>query len=167
MDVFTNVPPTTTEKWMARLRRFFRWLSKPQVVLSLTMLLIMFVMVVIPLYRLVETTVTWQAHDLTRVPDAVEGKFTSFHWVRMLTGIFGRIYTYTPLQHSMTIAIGHPAGAFDRRIAGLAGGAHRYAGQETGQSTGGAALHHALLDPGPGLAGAVQEQDHRRSTGNV
>ena len=33
MDVFTNVPPTTAEKWMARLRRFFRWLTKPQVVL--------------------------------------------------------------------------------------------------------------------------------------
>ena len=110
MDVFTNVPPTTTEKWMARLRRFIRWLSKPQVLLSLTMLVVMFVMVVIPLYRLVETTVTYQAHDLTRVPDAVEGKLTSYHWVRMLTGIFGRIYTYTPLQHSMTIAIGHPVG---------------------------------------------------------
>jgi iron(III) transport system permease protein len=34
------------------------------------------------------------------------GGLTAFHWVRMLTGIFGRIYTYTPLQHSMTIAIG-------------------------------------------------------------
>jgi iron(III) transport system permease protein len=70
------------------------------------MLAVMFVMVVIPLYRLVETTVTWQAHDLTRVPDAVEGELTTFHWVRMLTGIIGKIYTYLPLQHSMTIAIG-------------------------------------------------------------
>ncbi len=34
------------------------------------------------------------------------GEFTIFHWVRMLTGILGKIYTYTPLQHSMTIAIG-------------------------------------------------------------
>ena len=49
---------------------------------------------------------TWQAHDLTRVPDAVEGEFTTFHWVRMLTGIIGKIYTYTPLQHSMTMAVG-------------------------------------------------------------
>ena len=106
MDVFTNVPPTNTEKWMARLRRFIRWLSKPQVLLSLTMLVVMFVFVVIPLYRLVETTVTYQAHDLTRVSDAVEGKLTSYHWVRMLTGIIGRIYTYTPLQHSLTIAVG-------------------------------------------------------------
>jgi iron(III) transport system permease protein len=70
------------------------------------MLVLMFVFVIIPLYSLVETTVTWSQHDLTRVPDAVVGELTIFHWVRMLTGVIGRIYTYTPLQHSMTIAIG-------------------------------------------------------------
>jgi iron(III) transport system permease protein len=36
----------------------------------------------------------------------VVGELTKFHYVRMLTGVFGRIYLYTPLQHSMTIAIG-------------------------------------------------------------
>jgi iron(III) transport system permease protein len=106
MDVFSNVEQSTAEKWMARLRRFLHWLTKPQIVLSLLMVAVMFVMVVIPLYRLVETTVTYQAHDLTRVPDAIEGKLTSYHWVRMLTGIIGRIYTYTPLRNSMTIAVG-------------------------------------------------------------
>ena len=91
---------------IASSRRFFRWVSSPHVVLSLIMLVLMFFMVIIPLYRLVLTTVTWQPHDLTRVPDAVVGNLTTFHWVRMLTGVLGKIYTYTPLQHSMTIAIG-------------------------------------------------------------
>jgi iron(III) transport system permease protein len=91
---------------LAGSRRFLHWLTKPHVVLALIMLVLMFVMVIIPLYKLVETTVTWQSSDLSRVPDAVVGDLTIFHWVRMLTGIFGRIYTYTPLQHSMTIAIG-------------------------------------------------------------
>lgn len=91
---------------LAHLRRFIHWLTRPQVVLSLIMLAVMFYMVVIPLYKLVETTLTWQLSDLGRVPDATEGEFTLFHWIRMLTGVFGRIYTYTPLQHSMTIAIG-------------------------------------------------------------
>src|SRR5574338_53378 len=95
-----------SERLVATGRRFIRWLTKPHVVLALIMLLIMFYMVVIPLYKLVETTVTWQSSDLSRVPDAVEGEFTLFHWIRMLTGIFGRIYTYTPLQHSMVVAIG-------------------------------------------------------------
>jgi iron(III) transport system permease protein len=91
---------------LAALRRFYRWLTRPQVVLALIMLVLMFYMVIIPLYKLVETTVTWQPTDLSRNPDAVVGNLTIFHWVRMLTGIFGRIYTYTPLQHSLTIAIG-------------------------------------------------------------
>lgn len=97
---------TTAGKAQAIWRRFFHWLTKPQVVLSLGMLVIMFVMVIIPLYRLVETTFTYQAHDLTRIADAVEGKFTFYHWIRMLSGIIGKIYTYTPLQHSLTIAVG-------------------------------------------------------------
>jgi iron(III) transport system permease protein len=95
-----------SDRLVATGRRFIRWLTKPHVVLALIMLVIMFYMVIIPLYKLVETTVTWQSSDLSRVPDAVEGEFTLFHWIRMLTGIFGTIYTYTPLQHSMTVAIG-------------------------------------------------------------
>jgi iron(III) transport system permease protein len=95
-----------SQRLTATLRRFFHWLTKPHVVLALIMLVVMFYMVIIPLYKLVETTVTWQSSDLSRNPDAEVGGLTAFHWVRMLTGIFGRIYTYTPLQHSMTIAIG-------------------------------------------------------------
>ena len=95
-----------SNKYYAALQRFIHWLTKPQVVLSLIMVFVMIFLVVLPLYRLVETTVTYQAHDLTRVPDAVEGKLTAFHWIRMLTGIISKIYTYIPLQHSLTVAIG-------------------------------------------------------------
>jgi iron(III) transport system permease protein len=97
---------TFVERFQAASRRFFRWLTRPQVVLSLIMLVVMFYMVIIPLYKLAETTITWQHIDVSRIPGAVEGKLTLYHWIRMLTGIFGRIYTYTPLVHSMTIAIG-------------------------------------------------------------
>jgi iron(III) transport system permease protein len=105
-----TVPVISQEPLSLRLlagsRRFFRWLKSPKVFLALIMLVMMFYMVVIPLYRMLLTSVTWQPHDLTRVPDAVVGEFTVFHYVRMLTGVLGRIYTYTPLQHSLTIAIG-------------------------------------------------------------
>jgi iron(III) transport system permease protein len=87
-------------------RRFIRWLTSARVVLSLIMLVIMFVMVVVPLYQLVVTTVVWGPTDIPQHPEAVEGEFTIFHWVRMLTGRLGQIYTYAPLQHSMTVAIG-------------------------------------------------------------
>jgi iron(III) transport system permease protein len=106
MAVIATAPQLFSLRLLASSRRFIRWLTSAKVVLALIMLVLMFVMVIIPLYSLVETTVTWSQHDLTRVPDAVVGQLTIFHWVRMLTGILGRIYTYTPLQHSMTIAIG-------------------------------------------------------------
>src|SRR5512137_2357872 len=87
-------------------RRFVRWLTSAKVVLALIMLVVMFVMVVVPLYQLVVTTLTWGPTDIPRHPEAVEGEFTIFHYVRMLTGRLGQIYTYAPLQHSMTVAIG-------------------------------------------------------------
>lgn len=98
--------PPFSLRFLASSRRFTRWLTRPQVVLSLIMLVVMFYMVLIPLYKLGETTVTWQLSDLNRVPEATVGDLTLFHWGRMLTGVFGRIYTYTPLQHSMVIAVG-------------------------------------------------------------
>ena len=106
MAVSATVPLTFSQKFLALSRRFFRWLTKPHIVLSLIMLAVMFVMVIIPLYKLVETTVTWQLSDQSRPVDESVGGFTFYHWIRMLTGIFGKIYTYTPLMHSMTIAIG-------------------------------------------------------------
>jgi iron(III) transport system permease protein len=99
-------PQPLSLRLLASSRRFIRWLTSARVVLALIMLVLMFLMVIIPLYQLVETTMTWSEHDLTRVPDAVVGQPTFFHYVRMLTGVIGRIYTYIPLQHSMTVAIG-------------------------------------------------------------
>jgi iron(III) transport system permease protein len=105
-----QIPATTTPPFLLNIppsmRRFLHWLTSVRVVLSLIMLVLMFVMVIIPLYSLVKTTVTWSQHDLTRVPEAVVGGLTTYHWTRMLSGIIAQIYTYTPLQHSMTIAIG-------------------------------------------------------------
>jgi iron(III) transport system permease protein len=105
-----QIPATTTPPFFikapASIRRFFHWLTSIRVVLSLIMLVLMFIMVVIPLYSLIETTVTYSQHDLTRVPEATVGGFTIYHWTRMLSGVIGQIYTYMPLQHSMVIAIG-------------------------------------------------------------
>ncbi|MCJ7624425.1 MAG: iron ABC transporter permease [Anaerolineaceae bacterium] len=103
-DVIHPIP--FSQRLLASSRRFFRWLLSVRVVLSLIMLVMMFYMIIIPLYRMVQTTVTWQPSDLNRVPDAVVGDLTIFHYVRMLTGKLGEIYMYTPLRHSFTIAIG-------------------------------------------------------------
>jgi iron(III) transport system permease protein len=97
---------TFTEKAQVFLRRFIRWLTKPHIVLSLVMLIVLFFMVVVPLYRLVETTVTYQSNDYLRVPGAVPGEFTLFHYSRMFNSNVSNIYLFAPLVHSFTIAIG-------------------------------------------------------------
>jgi len=106
MAVSATSPQPASQHLWASSRRFIRWLTTPAVVLSLVMLILMFVMVVIPLYRLAATTVVWGPTDLPQHPQAVLGKLTIYHYVRMLTGRIAQIYTYAPLQHSMTVAIG-------------------------------------------------------------
>ncbi|MGE5072834.1 MAG: ABC transporter permease, partial [Anaerolineae bacterium] len=95
-----------TVRLAADVRRFLRWLTTPHVMLSLVMLVLMFVMVVIPLYQLVRTTMVWGPTDLPRHPEAVEGQLTTYHYVRMLSGRLAQIYTYAPLQHSMVVGVG-------------------------------------------------------------
>ncbi|UCC89280.1 MAG: iron ABC transporter permease [Anaerolineales bacterium] len=91
---------------LAASRRFIRWLTRPEVILALIMLFLMFYMVIIPLYRMIMTTVTWQPRDVVTVPEAEVGGLTLYHYTRMLTGALGKIYMYTPLRHSLTIATG-------------------------------------------------------------
>lgn len=96
----------------AGLRRFFRWLTSPKVFLSLIMLVIMYYMVIVPLYRMVQTTVTYQEKDLFRVPTAQVGQLTLFHYIRMFNSEMSKPYLRDPLVHSMIISIGATALAF-------------------------------------------------------
>jgi iron(III) transport system permease protein len=95
-----------SDRFLAGARRFFRWLGSPQVVLSLIMLAVMFYMVIIPLYRMLATTITFSENDIRYAPDAVTGQLTAFHWLRMLTSQISKIMTYQPLLHSLTISLG-------------------------------------------------------------
>jgi iron(III) transport system permease protein len=91
---------------LATSRRFVRWLTSAKVVLALIMLALMTYLVLVPLYRMVMTTVTFQERDVLAVSDAVVGEFTIYHWVRMLASQISKVMMYAPLQHSLTIATG-------------------------------------------------------------
>lgn len=93
-------------RFQANLRRAWRWLTTPQVLLSLIMLVVMFYMVIIPLYRMVVTTVTFSESDTRYAPGAVPGALTLFHWLRMLSSQVSQIMTFEPLLHSLTISMG-------------------------------------------------------------
>ncbi len=96
----------------ASFRRFIAWVTSAKVVLSLIMLVLMFYLVIIPLYRMVLTTVTFQDKDLFRVPDAQVGALTLFHYARMLLSNMAHPYLYDPLVHSMIISFGATGLAF-------------------------------------------------------
>ncbi len=102
----TSVERSSSSYWLTTVRRFVRWLTRPHVILSLIMLLLMYYMIIIPLYRMLETTLTWQMRDVAAVPGAELGGFTLYHYIRMVTGALSQIYLYTPLKHSLTIAAG-------------------------------------------------------------
>ena len=106
MTVTSIEPKDNKEKWLARLRRFFRWLTSPHVVLSIIMVAVMFYLVIIPLYRMVVTTITVADVDLRAIRGAEVGDFTWYHWVRMLTGKIGKLMTYQPAMHSIVVALG-------------------------------------------------------------
>lgn len=63
MSVSAINQQTSGQKTQATLRRCVRWLTSPQVILSLIMLAVMFYMVIIPLYRMLLTTLTVQSSD--------------------------------------------------------------------------------------------------------
>jgi iron(III) transport system permease protein len=97
------------ESMQANARRFGRWISSPRVILSFVLLLVMFVLVLVPFYRMIETTLTYQERDVFRVPDAEVGSFTLFHYARMLFSEVSSMYLYKPLIHSLVIGFGATA----------------------------------------------------------
>ncbi len=98
-------PQSLSQRLLADARRFFRWLTSPHVLLALLMLVVMFYMVIVPLYRMIITTITFSENDLRYARDAVVGEFTAFHWLRMLTSKISTLMTFQPLEHSLIISL--------------------------------------------------------------
>jgi iron(III) transport system permease protein len=98
--------PAPSLRRRAAARRFLRWLTSARVLLALLLLAMMFYLIIIPLYRMVMTTVTYQEKDLITLPEAVEGEWTVYHWARMLASNVSKVFLYAPLQHSLVVAGG-------------------------------------------------------------
>jgi iron(III) transport system permease protein len=109
MEVPAIAPQPLSYRLLAASRRFFRWLSSPKVVLGLIMLVLMVYLIIVPLYRMLETTMTVQDRDVLSIPGATVGQFTLYHWVRMLTSKISAVMLYAPLQHSLVVSAGATA----------------------------------------------------------
>jgi iron(III) transport system permease protein len=106
MAVSTAYQSSFSLRLLAAWRRFIHWFTSPHVLLALLMFVLMVYLILVPLYRMAETTLTYQEKDIHYIPDAVTGEFTFFHWIRMLAEPIAEVMTYEPLQHSLVISIG-------------------------------------------------------------
>ena len=80
--------------------------TTPEVLLAIVMLALMIYLIIIPLYRMVFTTLTFQEKDIVNNPGATLGQFTFYHWARMLASKISKIMLYVPLQHSLVVSAG-------------------------------------------------------------
>ena len=141
-----------SQEFASRVRRFFRWITKPEVALAIIMLALMIYLIIIPLYRMAATTLTIQAKDLVTHPEAAEGDFTLIPLVEN-----------ADLENQQDHAV-CPTAAFNRYCFrsysnrnvpgmrnGLVRGQNRYAGQKTDQRSGHNPLYVAVLDDIDGM----------------
>ena len=106
----TNIP--AGQSIAVLLRRFFRWLTTPHVFLAILMLILMVYLIVIPLGRMVDTTLTVEKKDLMTLDGVEQGDFTLYHWTRMLFSKISKIILYTPLRNSLVVSAGATLFAF-------------------------------------------------------
>ncbi len=112
MAVMIESNPLGGQKWKSSFRRLLRWITTPHIFLSIIMVAVMIYLVIIPLYRMLSTTITVSDSDLRVIKDGTVGEFTWYHWVRMLTSKIAKLMTYEPLLHSLTVGLGATAFAF-------------------------------------------------------
>jgi iron(III) transport system permease protein len=86
-------------------RRIFRWVTTPQVILSLLILIILAYLIVVPLVNLTLTTLTWGEGDIRISPDAVPGEFTLAHWQRIILGNQADRLLFEPLGHTLLVGV--------------------------------------------------------------
>lgn len=87
------------------LRKNGRKLLVPRVVVGILLLIVLSYLVVAPLIVLVRTTLTWQPQDIRIRNQLVEvGKFTTYHWKRILTTDLSQAALWQPLKNTLTVA---------------------------------------------------------------
>ncbi len=88
-----------------KFRRFWRWLSRPYVVLGLILSAIIAYLVITPFFVMIQTTFTWQLEDRRLVSGIIPGDFTLFHWGRVFNSAISEAMLYQPLVNTLWTSI--------------------------------------------------------------
>lgn len=90
----------------AQLRRLWRSLTTPRIVLTVMLGALLAYLVVVPLVRITWDTVTWQPEDARLARGFEEGALTDFHWKRTFAGPVSRELVYQPFLNTLVTAAG-------------------------------------------------------------
>lgn len=85
-----------------KLKSFF---SNPLHLISIAAIVFLIYTILIPLYEMVSSTVTWSHDDLRAYSEAEPGKLTFEHWIHMTTSAISKNVFYQPILNSLNIAI--------------------------------------------------------------
>lgn len=78
----------------------------PQHILAVVFLAVLGYLVVVPLFILLQETLTVHPMERFQIPGSLPGDFTTAHWVRTFFSENGFAFFYRPLLNTLTIATG-------------------------------------------------------------
>ena len=80
--------------------------NRPERMLAFFFLALLAFLVINPLFEIIRDSLVYQSYDLAYHPEAEEGSFTLFHFVRVFTGRLSRSLFYHPFVNSLMIGAG-------------------------------------------------------------
>ena len=89
-----------------RLSRIRNYITKPHILMSIFLILILTVLVIIPVIKMFITTFVWQMEDVRLARNAEPGKFTLFHWHRVFASVLSKPLLWEPLRNSILLGAG-------------------------------------------------------------
>lgn len=88
------------------LRRLWRAITTPRILLSLVLCALLIYLVGVPLLRIARATVTWHPEDARIARGFEEGAFTLFHWKRTFLGVVSNELVYRPFLNTVVTSAG-------------------------------------------------------------
>lgn len=88
------------------LRRLWRAITTPRILLSLVLCALLIYLVGVPLLRIAWATITWHPEDARVARGFEEGAFTLFHWKRTFLGAVSNELVYRPFLNTVVTSAG-------------------------------------------------------------
>jgi iron(III) transport system permease protein len=88
------------------LRRLWRAITTPRILLSLVLCALLIYLVGVPLLRIAWATITWHPEDARVARGFEEGAFTLFHWKRTFLGTVSNELVYRPFLNTVATSAG-------------------------------------------------------------